>query len=53
MVENASTPLAGYYHGYAIAALVQIAGGLAGLLLLWPASQTAQLSRWSSPRTTT
>jgi MFS family permease len=53
LVGNASTPLAGYYHGYAIAALVQIAGGLAGLLLLWPASQTAQLSRWSSPRTTT
>jgi MFS family permease len=53
VVENASTPLAGYYHGYAITALVQIAGGLAGLLLLWPASQTAQLSRWSSARTTT
>jgi MFS family permease len=53
LVGNASTPLAGYYHGYAITALVQIAGGLAGLLLLWPASQTAQLSRWSSARTTT
>jgi MFS family permease len=53
VVENAATPLAGYYHGYAITALVQIAGGLAGLLLLWPASQTAQLSRWSSARTTT
>jgi MFS family permease len=53
MIENASTPLAGYYHGYAITALVQIAGGLAGLLLLWPASQTAQVSRWSSARTTT
>jgi MFS family permease len=53
LVGNASTPLAGYYHGYAITALVQIAGGLAGLLLLWPAAQTAQLSRWSSARTTT
>ena len=52
VVENASTPLAGFYHGYAITALVQIAGGLAGLLLLWPASQMAQLSRWSSARTT-
>jgi MFS family permease len=52
VVENAATPLAGYYHGYAITALVQIGGGLAGLLLLWPASQAAQLSRWSSARTT-
>jgi MFS family permease len=53
VVENASNPLAGYYHGYAITALVQIAGGLAGLLLLWPASQTAQQSQWSAARTTT
>ena len=53
VVENASTPLVGYYHGYAITALVQIAGGLAGLLLLWPASQTAQRSQWSAARTTT
>jgi MFS family permease len=52
-VENASTPLLGYYHGYLITALVQIAGGLAGLLLLWPASQTVQRSRWSAARTTT
>ena len=53
VIESASTPLAGYYHGYAITALVQIAGGLAGLLLLWPASQTARLSRLSSARTIT
>jgi MFS family permease len=53
VIENAATPLAGYHHGYAIAALVQIAGGLAGLLLLSPASETAQLSRLSSARTTT
>jgi MFS family permease len=52
VIEKASTPLAGYHHGYTITALVQIAGGLAGLLLLRPASQTAQLSRFSSARTT-
>jgi MFS family permease len=53
VVQNAPTPLAGYYRGYAITAMVQIAGGLAGLLLLWPASQTAQRPRWSSAGTTT
>lgn len=53
MIEKASPPLAGYYYGYAITALVQIAGGVAGLLLLWPASHMAQLSRLASARTTT
>jgi len=53
VIANAPTPLAGYHHGYAIAALVQIAGGLAGLLLLWPASEMAQASRLSSARTIT
>jgi MFS family permease len=50
VIEKASTPLAGYYYGYTINALVQIAGGLAGLLLLWPEAQTARLSRFASAR---
>lgn len=50
VIENAVTPLAGYYYGYTINALVQIAGGLAGLLLLWPEAQMAQLSRFASAR---
>jgi MFS family permease len=53
MIQTASTPLEGYYNGYLVAAMVQIAGGLAGLLLLWPAFESAQQSRLASAKTST
>ena len=34
----------GYYLGYTVTALLQIAGGLAGLLLLWPGCERARLA---------
>jgi MFS family permease len=37
IIEKASTPLEGYHNGLMIAALVQILGGLAGLIFLRPA----------------
>jgi MFS family permease len=39
LIETAATVLEGYYAGYMITGLVQLLGGLAGLLLLWPTTQ--------------
>jgi MFS family permease len=39
VIETATIPLDGYYAGYTIAALVQMLGGLAGMVLLWPMSE--------------
>ena len=41
IIENAPTPLEGYHNGFMVGALVQILGGLAGLLLLRPADERA------------
>ena len=45
VIETAATLLEGYYTGYTITALVQLFGGLAGLLLLRPASPKAVLGQ--------
>jgi len=42
VIESATTLVQGYNAGYRITALVQIFGGLAGLLLLRPAAETAR-----------
>ncbi len=39
VIETAATALEGYYTGYTISGLVQLLGGLAGLVLLWPTAQ--------------
>jgi MFS family permease len=39
VIETAATVLEGYYTGYTITGLVQLLGGFAGLLLLWPIAQ--------------
>ena len=45
VIETAATVLEGYYTGYTITGLVQLLGGLAGLLLLWATAQdTKKLS---------
>jgi hypothetical protein len=41
-IESAATVLEGYYTGYTITGLVQLLGGLAGLLLLWPTAQNTK-----------
>jgi MFS family permease len=41
IIENASTSLEGYHNGFMVGALVQILGGLAGLLLLRPVAELA------------
>jgi MFS transporter, ACS family, D-galactonate transporter len=41
MIEKASTPLEGYHNGFMVDALVQVLGGLAGLLLLRPGTEPA------------
>jgi MFS family permease len=40
VIETAATTLEGYFTGYTITALVQLLGGLAGMVLLWPQSET-------------
>jgi MFS family permease len=51
VIENAATLLEGYDAGYRITALVQICVGLAGLLLLRPAAETARHLRLVPART--
>jgi MFS family permease len=45
MVQNAATPLDGYFTGFLINAAILIVSGLAGLLLLWPDTEKARLSQ--------
>jgi MFS transporter, ACS family, D-galactonate transporter len=52
VIESAATLVQGYNAGYRITALVQIFGGLAGLLLLRPADETVRQMRLF-PATTT
>jgi MFS family permease len=42
---NPADPLPGYLSGFRIAALVLIASGVVGLLLLWPNTERARLAR--------
>ena len=42
IIEKASTPLEGYQNGFMVGALVQVLGGLAGLLLLRPGAEPAR-----------
>jgi hypothetical protein len=51
VIENAATLVEGYNAGYRITALVQICGGLAGLLPLRPAAETARHLRLVTVRT--
>ena len=44
VIKAASSPLAGYMTGFTINAVILIASGLLGLLLLWPNSERARLA---------
>jgi MFS family permease len=43
VIQNAATPMEGYLSGFTINALIMIASGLLGLLLLWPNTERARL----------
>lgn len=45
VIENAATALDGYQTGYLVCGAAQIAGGIAGLLLMWPALDQARIWR--------
>ena len=45
MVQRAATPLEGYMNGFMINGVILIVAGLAGLLLLWPNTEKARLTR--------
>jgi MFS family permease len=44
VIKAASSPLAGYMTGFTINAVILIASGVLGLLLLWPNSERARLA---------
>jgi MFS family permease len=43
VIQNAATPMEGYFTGFTINAVILIASGLLGLLLLWPNTERARL----------
>ncbi len=45
IIQGASSVLAGYHTGFAVCAALQIAAGLAGLALMWPAADRARVTR--------
>jgi MFS family permease len=44
VIQHAATPLEGYMTGFTINAVILIASGLLGLLLLWPNTERARLT---------
>lgn len=49
VIETAATPIAGYLDGFKILALILVASGALGLLLLWPDSERARVLRPAFP----
>ena len=43
VIQNAAVPLDGYMTGFTINAVIMVASGLLGLLLLWPNTERARL----------
>jgi MFS transporter, ACS family, D-galactonate transporter len=44
VIKHAAAPLAGYMTGFTINAVIMVASGLLGLLLLWPNTERARLA---------
>src|SRR4029077_7824603 len=44
VIQNAAVPIDGYMTGFTINAVVMVASGLLGLLLLWPNTERARLA---------
>jgi MFS family permease len=45
VIQHAATPIEGYMTGFTINAVIMVVSGLSGLLLLWPNTERARLSR--------
>ncbi len=45
IIEGAASPLAGYHTGFMVCAAMQIAGGVAGLALMWPGADRVRVMR--------
>ena len=45
VIENGATLLDGYQTGYLVCGAAQVLGGVAGLLLMWPAADQARIRR--------
>jgi MFS family permease len=43
VIKHAATPMEGYMTGFTINAVIMVASGLFGLLLLWPNTERARL----------
>ena len=43
VIQHAATPMEGYMTGFTINAVIMVASGLLGLLLLWPNTERARL----------
>jgi hypothetical protein len=43
VIQHAAVPLDGYMTGFTINAVIMVASGLLGLLLLWPNTERARL----------
>lgn len=52
MIEAAASPLSGYHMGYLVCGAMQIVGGLAGLVLMWPAADKARIAQLRGDVTT-
>lgn len=46
LIEGAASVLDGYQQGYMVSAGIQIAGGIAGLLLMWPAADRERIRQY-------
>ena len=49
MIQNASTPLAGYENGYVILGVLLLAGGIIGLLFIRPEADRKRLAAHAVP----
>ena len=50
VIKHAATPMEGYTTGFTINAVIMVASGLLGLLLLWPNTERARLTGGDAPQ---
>jgi len=51
VIERAGNMIDGYMTGFTINAVIMIGSGVVGLLLLWPNTEKARLTRGAAPQT--
>jgi len=50
MIQRAGSTIDGYMTGFTINAVIMVGSGLLGLLLLWPNTEKARLTRGTASR---